>query len=108
VRRAVIGGIALVVCLAGCGGDDGASSSTPRVEAQDFRFSIPTVHVPVGDSVEWDNTGRTEHTVKGPGFFSRAIEPGGTYRHRFTRPGSYSYGCTLHPDAMRGRVIVEG
>lgn len=104
MRRAAIAGVALA--LAGCGSDKAPGDSP--VQAQDFRFGPTTTRVPEGATVTWRNTGRTDHTIKGPGFFSRAVSPGGRWSHRFVRPGSYDYVCTLHPDAMRGRVIVSG
>ena len=93
-----------LVAFAGCG----SGSSDPKVKAEDFDFSTTKLTVKAGDTVTWTNAGSTEHTVKGDGFFSRAIEPGSTYRHRFDRAGTYSYICTLHPDAMRATVVVTG
>jgi plastocyanin len=107
VRRVAIAGVVLVLGLAGCGDDDGGGSGAHSVQAQDFRFAPATVTVPAGTTVEWRNTGRTDHTIKGPGFFSRAVSPGGRWSHRFTKPGSFDYVCTLHPDAMRARVVVS-
>jgi plastocyanin len=103
VRRAAIAGIALILGLSGCGDED-----PPDVTAQarDFRFAPSTLRVPVGTTVTWRNTGRTLHNVKGPDFFSRAVLPGATWSHQFSKPGSYDYVCTLHPQAMRGRVVV--
>ena len=89
----------------GCGGDKAPGDSP--VQAQDFRFAPATITVSAGAAVEWSNTGKTDHTVKGPGFFSRAVAPGARYSHRFDQPGSYAYVCTLHPEAMRGRVVVS-
>jgi plastocyanin len=44
---------------------------------------------------------------EGPGFFStRAMDPGQSYSHRFIKPGSYGYLCTLHPALMKGVVVV--
>jgi plastocyanin len=31
----------------------------------------------------------------------------GTFSHRFTKPGSYDYLCTLHPN-MAGTIEVTG
>jgi plastocyanin len=107
VRRVAIAGIALLLGLGGCGDDDRGAGSPP-VEAQDFRFAPATMRVPAGATVTWRNTGRTDHTVKGPGFFSRAVAPGARWSHHFGKPGSFDYVCTLHPEAMRGRVVVEG
>jgi plastocyanin len=106
VRRVAIAGVALVLGLTGCGDDGGSGQPTSGVQAQDFRFAPATVRVPAGTTVEWLNSGRTDHTIKGPDFFSRAVPPGERFAHRFAKPGSYEYLCTLHPDAMRGRVVV--
>jgi plastocyanin len=105
VRCAAALVFALAVALPGCGGSD-SSSKAPGVQAADFRFAPATVRVHTGDAVEWRNSGRTDHTVKGPGFFSRDVPPGGRWKHRFATPGTFRYLCTLHPDAMKGTVVV--
>jgi plastocyanin len=104
MRPLVVAAIALA--LTGCGGEGNARSDA-TVDAADFRFEPATKRIKAGDPVEWVNAGHTDHTIKGPGFFSRAVDPGGRYSHRFTRAGDYEYVCTLHPGQMRGRVVVE-
>lgn len=83
----------------GCGG--GAT-----VDAVDLRFEPPTIAVERGEKVTWVNAGRTTHNMRGPGFFSKAMEPGSRYELRFEKAGTFRYVCTFHPDTMRGRVIV--
>ena len=73
-----------------------------------------------GATVRWTNTGEETHTVKGKGFFSKAIDPGDDYEFTFRTPSSvrvrggvippvaYNYHCTLHPTRMRGTVVVTG
>src|SRR3954453_1034540 len=107
MRRMAIAGVAVLLGLGGCGGDDRGGSAA-SVQAQDFRFAPATVKVAVGETVEWRNAGRTDHTIKGPGFFSRAVSPGGRWSHRFAAKGTFEYICTLHPDVMRARVVVDG
>ena len=73
MRRLAIAGVALA--LAGCG-DDGDGASAPAdtgVDAADFKFAPSTTRVSVGTTVRWTNTGATDHTVKGAGFFSRDL-----------------------------------
>jgi plastocyanin len=94
--------VAVSLALVGCG-----QSSQPSVKAEDFDFSKVSLSVKAGDTVEWTNAGSTEHTVKGTGFFSRAIDPGGKFSHRFDRAGTFHYICTLHPDAMRATIVVR-
>jgi plastocyanin len=105
VRRWLVAVAALA--LVGCGGGESGVTGRQNVRAADFVFVPATVRVHVGDTVEWRNSGATDHSVKGPGFFSRAIAPGARFQRRFDRAGSYAYLCTLHPDSMRGRVVVE-
>jgi plastocyanin len=93
---------ALVAALVACGNGE---PSSPAVQAASFRFGPAVLRIHAGETVVWHNADRTEHTVKGPDFFSRAIEPGRDWRHRFAKAGSYAYYCTLHA-GMRGRVEV--
>lgn len=95
----------LALGAASCGSQGGGAV---RVSVADFSFSPRSVELKAGQSVTWKNGGQTAHTVKGPGFFStRAMDPGGSYSHRFTRPGTYPYLCTLHPTLMKGVVVVR-
>ena len=79
-----------------------------EVEAFDFGFGPEEVTLKPGTTVTWTNTGETIHTVKGKGFFSKAIDPGGGYEFTFRKPGTYKYLCTLHPTQMRGTIVVQG
>jgi len=101
--------------LAACGGGDDGSMGTAttqaapsEVEAFDFGFGPEEVTLKPGTTVTWTNTGETIHTVKGKGFFSKAIDPGGGYEFTFRKPGTYKYLCTLHPTQMRGTIVVQG
>jgi plastocyanin len=110
-RRALsLGLAALIVSVAspGCGssGKSGGSSSD-EVQAGEFFFKAKEIRVKAGGQVTWTNTGKTTHTVKGPGFFSQAIDPGMRYSHRFSTAGRFPYLCTLHPQLMRGTVVVR-
>jgi hypothetical protein len=77
-----------------------------REEVALSQGTVQELRVRAGARVAWTNRGQTTHTVKGPGFFSQALDPGKTYRHRFTRPGRYPYVCTLHPTLMKGTIVV--
>ena len=94
--------------VAGCGGGSGKPAAGAEVAAADFRFDPARIEVKPGESVRWSNQGQTAHNVKGPGFGTRAVlDPGQPFSHRFTRPGTFRYLCTLHPAQMRGTVVVE-
>jgi plastocyanin len=90
------------------GGGSASQKAGSEVDAVDFAFEPEDVTVKPGTTVAWTNNGMTTHTVKGKGFFSAAIDPGADYRYTFEKPGRYKYICTLHPDQMRGTVVVKG
>jgi plastocyanin len=119
-RLALVGLGALLVGAPGlaCGSDDGYGSdaadtpaglpaSATSVDTFDFGFEPGESRVKVGDAITWTNTGDTIHTVKGKGFFSRAINPSQSYKLTFRKPGTFDYLCTLHPTQMTGTVVVE-
>lgn len=86
-----------------------AVPSTVEVKIVDFAFEPATLTIPVGASVVWTNTG-VQHTVFSTQpvrlLFSPVLEKGDTYRFTFTRPGTYTYVCSLHPDMM-GQIVVQ-
>lgn len=86
------------------GGAHAASSHTVALKHNQY---LPgAVSIRRGDSVTWVwEDGNVLHNVIGHGFQSRTVRHG-TFTVRFTRGGTYSYRCTVHPH-MAGRVIVH-
>ncbi len=74
----------------------------------DFRFSPSTITVDTGDTVAWTNDGSEPHDVTGSGLASGILQPGEGYSHTFTNPGRFPYLCSIHPENMKGTVIVRG
>lgn len=73
-----------------------------------YGFSPGTITIRVGSSVKWVNMSDTIHTATSAGNWdSGYIAIGGSYTHKFTRAGTYSYACAIHP-YMTGTVIVTG
>lgn len=111
---------ALVVAMAGCGGDDEpvtlVEGVSIDVQAIDNTFRPEEVEVAAGTEVVWANDGRNEHNVlpvegEGWGVEADAFAPGDEYSHRFTEPGTYGYYCSLHgttTKGMVGTVVVTG
>jgi len=87
-----------------------ASPQTVNVDIAGFKYSPNTVNIKVGDTVTWTQKDKVPHTVTivtGPeSFDSGLLTQGKTFSYTFTKPGTYSYKCTPHPN-MRGEVIVE-
>jgi nitrite reductase (NO-forming)/hydroxylamine reductase len=71
-------------------------------------FSPANLEVAVGTLVVWFNDDPIEHTVTSQeGWFdSGPIAPGKTFAHQFNKPGTFAYGCTIHP-SMKGTIVVK-
>lgn len=87
-----------------------ASGSAPAgnsaVGIANFKFTPPTINVPVGGSVVWTNNDTQQHTATSSGNFDAgAIQPGGSATVAFPTAGSFTYICSFHP-FMTGTVVV--
>ncbi|MFE2608720.1 plastocyanin/azurin family copper-binding protein [Streptomyces mirabilis] len=71
------------------------------VAIKNFAFSPATLKVKVGTTVTWTNQDTDAHTVTSAGsggpLRSAALNTHATYSYTFTKPGTYSYLCTIHP-----------
>ena len=109
-----------------CGGGDGGPSSGnggPRapvlhgVTVDDGFFYPRELTIVSGDSVLWTWHLNDDHSVTAgtspdpseePRLFDSGIKSSGSFGHRFTQAGSFSYFCREHGDmGMTGRVTVE-
>ncbi len=80
------------------------------VSISNFAFVPATITVKVGTRVTWTNRqAGVQHTVTaGDGSFgSAALSTGSSYSYVFTRAGTFTYHCAIHP-FMTGTVIVIG
>ena len=112
---AAIATLAVSVAVSACGGG-GGEGATPAAAAPakagttidmvDLRFEPAALTVERGQTVTFVNRGKVTHNAKGKDFFSRVVEPGGSYRHTFDRAGTFAYVCTFHP-GMDGTVTVR-
>lgn len=88
-------------------------SGVTEVEVRDdwleyFAFTPSVIEVPLGTTVTWTSTSRTEHNVVfGPNRFSPMFDAGGSWSTTFDEVGDHAYTCTLH-EGMDGRVVVVG
>ncbi|MGZ3451477.1 MAG: cupredoxin domain-containing protein [Polyangiales bacterium] len=85
-----------------------AEGKVVEVDMKDMNYSPAKLTIPAGTTVKWTNHDSMEHTVtSGDGSWdSGTIEAGGTFTHRFDKPGHYPIECTFHVD-MTGEIIVE-
>lgn len=73
-------------------------------------FSPSELTVAAGDSIVWVNRDILAHTatttgdVK-PGFDSKVIQPGKSWKFTAKRKGQFPYTCVFHP--MNGKITVK-
>ena len=72
-----------------------------------FAFKPATLKTTVGKTVTWRNADAAPHTATASQFSSPQLAKGGSYKRRFTRAGTYTYLCALHP-GMKGKIVVAG
>jgi len=85
-----------------------AFAATKKVTIKDNFFSTSKVTIKKGQSVTWRWSGTTnDHNVTSSGHFHSATKSKGTYTKRFTRKGTYSILCTVHPFQMKMKVVVK-
>ncbi len=78
------------------------------VEIKGFAFAPATLTVKVGDTVTWANKDMVGHsaTADDGSFDTGVLSQGETGSFTFTKPGTYTYHCTPHPN-MKGTIVVE-
>jgi plastocyanin len=78
------------------------------VAIRNFAFGPQVVTAKARTTVHWTNQDSEAHTVTSDNgaFGSSALQPGAGYSFTFTKPGTYSYHCTIHP-FMTGEVVVS-
>jgi len=114
VIRAAVGlllGLGLLAPVVACGSTEPAQPvATSQVDLpKSYKFEPATITVHSGTAVTWTNHDNFTHTVRLIEEGNRVIgtmSPGQKVTFTFTKPGTYHYDCSLHPQDMRGEVIV--
>ena len=80
------------------------------IEIRDFKFIPGDMTIPVGSTVRWVNRDSEAHTVMSSDkSFTQApqsLDTNDSFKHTFTKPGTYDYYCSIHPN-MKGRIVVK-
>jgi plastocyanin len=103
--------IAVVLLLAGSSrvrASDQPSTATVAIKIDNFVFGPQAITVPVGTTVTWTNSDDIPHTaVSTDGVFkSKVMDTDEKFSYTFTKAGTYSYYCSVHPK-MTGQVVVK-
>ena len=86
-----------------------ASEEIYKISIRDYKYSIETLEILVGETVAWANFDGVPHTVtsdSGDELNSALLSNREIYTHTFNKKGTYSYYCKLHP-YMKGIIIVR-
>jgi len=88
--------------------NDQPSAAAAAVKIDNFVFGPQAITVPVGTTVTWTNSDDIPHTaVSTDGVFkSKVMDADEKFSYTFTKAGTYSYYCSVHPK-MTGQVVVK-
>jgi len=104
----VIAMLLLLVGSVSVRANDQPPAANAAVKIDNFVFGPQTITVPVGVTVTWTNSDDIPHTaVSTDGVFkSKVMDTDEKFSYTFTKAGTYSYYCSIHPK-MTGQVVVR-
>ena len=136
MRTLRVGLLAILVGGYACSGNSTEPSGTSNnpsnqpttaVTIRDFSFNAVTLRVSPGTQVLWTNQGQSDHTATsdvaglwdsgrisgnqtggggGGGGTYGGGAAGGSYSLTFMEVGEFAYHCSIHPQLMKGTIIV--
>ena len=79
-----------------------------EVKIDNFVFAPNPVTVPVGTTIRWTNRDDIPHNVvaEDKSFKSKVMDTDESFTYTFSKPGTYTYFCSIHPK-MTGKVVVQ-
>jgi len=116
-KKKVIVWIAAILAFSGLYAQAGKSANAGRKESgsgsevkiDNFTFAPGTVTVSAGTTVHWVNRDDIPHTVVSDDkttFKSKPLDTDQEFSYTFSKPGTYSYFCSIHPK-MTAKVVVQ-
>ncbi len=103
----------LVAVLSGRQTTEAAMPAAPtaagvEVKIDNFAFTPATLTVSVGTQVTWTNRDDIPHTIVSDdkSVKSKALDTDEKFSFTFTKPGTYSYFCSIHPK-MKGTIVAQ-
>ena len=92
-------------------------AKTKTVQVLDDFYKPTKVTINKGGQVKWvwgaDQDLHSVTLTKGPkgtkiADFRSPTKTSGTFKRKFTVPGTYKFHCTVHPTSMKMQVVVNG
>ncbi len=79
-----------------------------EVKIDNFVFSPNEMTVAAGSTVRWTNRDDIPHNVVSDdkSFKSKVLDTDDAFVYTFTKPGTYTYFCSIHPK-MTGKIVVQ-
>lgn len=101
------GAALLVLAFAAFTSSPRSEETKAEVNIDNFTFTPKELKVKAGTKITFRNRDDIPHSVvdANGAFHSEALDTGDGFSFTFTKPGSYSYFCSLHPQ-MQGRIVV--
>ena len=116
-KKKYLAGAVLLVGLGGAllgtmrpaSGSPAQVASSDQVKIDNFTFAPSEITVAKGTTVKWVNRDDIPHTVVSDDkstFKSKPLDTDDKFSYTFTKEGTYSYFCSIHPK-MTAKVIVK-
>jgi plastocyanin len=79
-----------------------------EIKIDNFSFSPNPLTVPAGATIRWTNHDDIPHNVVADdkSFKSKVLDTDEAFSYTFSKPGTYTYFCSIHPK-MTGKVVVQ-
>ena len=84
------------------------SGESAEITVDNFTFAPAVLTVSAGTEVKWTNHDDIPHTIVLPALSTRSktLDTDGTFSYTFTKAGTYTYLCGLHPH-MTAKIVVK-
>jgi plastocyanin len=84
------------------------TANKTAIKIDNFTFAPAAITVHVGDAVRWTNHDDIPHNVvsEDNSFKSKVLDTDENFSYTFTKAGTYSYYCSIHP-RMTGKIVVQ-
>jgi len=104
--------LALLALAAIAGSRPVAAADKPphaEITIDNFSFGPQSLSVKAGTEVTWVNHDDIPHTIVSEDlitFRSRVLDTDESWSFTFTKPGTYTYFCSIHPK-MTAKIVVQ-
>jgi len=111
----ILGVAALAILIVATAGRSSSATAAARamadetaVKIDNFTFSPAALTIHAGQTVRWTNHDDLPHNVvsEDKSFKSETLDTDENFSFTFSKPGTYTYYCSIHP-RMTGKVVVQ-